>query len=94
MKLPSGDSEKQETKYKQLPDSLSGAMRELAPFTQFGIMMALSIYIMNWVGNHFDEKWNTEPWLTLAGILFAIAASFYHLFRAISNTSDKKNKPQ
>ena len=92
MKPQANDTEHKEDKNKPAADSLGSAYRELAPYLQFGWMLALSVYLMYLAGNYFDEKWDTKPWLSLAGILFALAASFYHLFKAILRTSKNQNK--
>lgn len=52
---------------------------------ELGFMIALPIVILGSLGKYADAKWNTYPWLTLLGILLAIVATSYWMYRYLSS---------
>ena len=49
-------------------------------YSSVGLMFPASILVGFAIG-HFLDKWlRTDPWLTIAFILYGIAAGFYNLF--------------
>ena len=48
---------------------------------ELGFIIALPLIGFGFVGKWLDNRLNTAPWLTLAGILFAIAATTVWLTR-------------
>ena len=48
----------------------------LASFAgEMGFIIALPLLVFVLIGKHFDAKFHTTPWLTLAGIVLAIAST-------------------
>ena len=46
-----------------------------------GLNMALGIGLLAWGGYKLDERWGTDPWLTLAGAILGVIVGFVNLFR-------------
>jgi F0F1-type ATP synthase assembly protein I len=43
----------------------------------FGIAVSVCVYAGRWV----DQRWNTTPWLTVAGLLLGVVTGFVELYR-------------
>jgi len=43
----------------------------------FGIAVALGYLAGHWA----DQRWHTDPWLSLVGLLLGVAAGFRELYR-------------
>jgi LPXTG-motif cell wall-anchored protein len=50
---------------------------------EMGFIIAIPLLILALGGKWLDQKYNTTPWLTVFGILLAIAASTFWLTRRI-----------
>ena len=48
-----------------------------------GIQLAVSVVAGWFLGNYFDGKWQTTPWLGLAGLIFGFAGGLYNLIRVL-----------
>lgn len=42
---------------------------------EMGFIIALPLLVFALAGKWADQKWGTEPWLTIAGILIAISST-------------------
>lgn len=61
-------------------------LRELAYFSSLGFQVALAIFIGLFAGVYLDGRFQTAPWLTLAGLLLGIAAGFRNIGLAIKKS--------
>ena len=61
-------------------------MRELASYSSLGLTVAFSIFIGLFFGIYLDRRFGTEPWLTMVGLGFGIAAAFSNIIRAINKS--------
>jgi F0F1-type ATP synthase assembly protein I len=43
----------------------------------FGIAVGIGVYAGRWA----DHRWNTTPWLTVAGMLLGVVTGFRELYR-------------
>ena len=59
------------------------SLREMAYFSSLGLQVALSIFIGLAIGVYLDHRWETAPWLTLAGLGLGIAAAYRNIGLAI-----------
>lgn len=57
--------------------------RRLALYTSVIFILPTTLIGGLLVGRWADQRWGTEPWLTLAGLLLGIAAAFLELFRIL-----------
>ena len=48
-----------------------------------GIQLSLAVVGGWWIGNYFDEKWDTGPWLALIGLVIGFAGGLYNLIRLL-----------
>ncbi len=63
--------------------SFSEQVRKVAPYLNLGVVLVACVGMGVALGYWLDERWNTKPWLLLAGSLFGIATGFYHFFKTI-----------
>ena len=57
--------------------------KSLGEVASIGITMVAATVIGLGAGYYGDRWLGTSPWLTLAGLLFGIAAGFVNLFRSV-----------
>jgi F0F1-type ATP synthase assembly protein I len=57
--------------------------RRLALYTSVIFILPTTLVGGLLVGRWADQRWGTEPWLTMAGLLLGIAAAFLELFRIL-----------
>jgi ATP synthase protein I len=57
--------------------------RRLALYTSVIFILPTTLIGGLLVGRWADQRWGTEPWLTMAGLLLGIAAAFLELFRIL-----------
>ncbi|MBI4124405.1 MAG: AtpZ/AtpI family protein [Deltaproteobacteria bacterium] len=48
-----------------------------------GIQLALTVVAGWFIGNFFDEKWGTGPWLALSGLVSGFVGGLYNLIRIL-----------
>ncbi len=77
----------------------SKAMRELAPYMNLGINLAVTIGLFCLLGWWLDGKFGTKPLLIIICAFAGIAFGMYNFFRTISDLDKKKkrgagNKPK
>lgn len=60
----------------------------LAKSSAVGLQFAISIAIGAFAGHWLDNRFDTEPWLLLTGVLFGSAAGFRDLYRLAKSQSD------
>ncbi|MCB0261780.1 MAG: AtpZ/AtpI family protein [Calditrichia bacterium] len=67
-------------------------LREAAPLLHFGWTLVTLIVVFAYLGNYLDGKWETGPWMMLAGLIFAIIAGFYIFFKLVSKFNQNTSK--
>jgi F0F1-type ATP synthase assembly protein I len=63
-------------------------LKEYAPYLGLGLQLAITVVVMVFLGIWFDEKFNTEPFLTIACSFLGVFAALYNFIRAVTK-SDK-----
>jgi F0F1-type ATP synthase assembly protein I len=58
-----------------------------ARYSAIGLEMAGAIVGMTLLGNWLDQRWGTEPWLALTGVLLGSAAGFGAMIRLVRRLS-------
>lgn len=58
-----------------------------AVVTDFGYMLLASQLLLGGGGYWADQRFGTEPWLLIVGILLGLAVSFKHLFSALDRAA-------
>lgn len=75
------------------PDSQS-AFRTYALFSgvalEFGASVAAGVYGGQWL----DEKFGTEPWLVVLGVMLGSATGFYLLYKALVKNKAENDRMQ
>ena len=56
-------------------------IRSLAPYLNIGWVFLISILIGLFGGRWLDKKFDTDPWLMLAGMILGIAYGFYYFLK-------------
>jgi len=59
------------------------ALREATRYAQVGMMIVAPMAALGWVGYRLDRRWETSPWLFLAGLLLGMAGGFVSFFRFV-----------
>lgn len=57
-----------------------------------GIQLALTVVGGLLAGQWLDKKWDTSPWLTLAGMVIGMVGGFYNLIRIATWNQARKEK--
>jgi F0F1-type ATP synthase assembly protein I len=62
--------------------------RRLAVFT--GLITALAVTLVGcvYLGHLLDERYRTDPWLTLVGLLVGAGAACFELFRLLGRDQE------
>lgn len=77
-------------KKNQKEDSYSKITKELGPFLNLGLQLAITIVLFCFIGMWIDKHYSTTPiWLIVFSFL-GIALGFYNFFRTINKYSNKK----
>ncbi len=74
--------------------NLHEAYQSLQPYLSLGLTIAVTIVVFLFIGHWLDSRWNTEPWLTLAGGIVGIFLGFtymYYTVRSLLTSPDKKS---
>jgi ATP synthase protein I len=65
------------------PTGEQNAWKALGELSSIGLAMVLAT-VIGLAGGYYLDRWlGTSPWLTLAGLMFGIAAGFVNLFRSV-----------
>ncbi len=66
----------------------------LGTYGTIGLEFALSVFVGLFGGQWLDGKLGTEPWLTLAGLVFGSAAGFRSLWRTVAKMNREAEKEE
>ncbi len=58
-----------------------------------GFQLAGSVVGGLLIGNYFDKKWETAPWLAMTGLILGAIGGFYNLIKILSWNDQRKKKP-
>ncbi len=61
----------------------SQVMKELAPFMNMGIQLAVTMGLFGVLGYYADEYFDTKPVLLILGLLFGAAGGMVGVFREV-----------
>lgn len=59
-----------------------------ARFTAVGIELAATVVALLLLGNWLDQRWGTEPWLALTGVLLGFVLGFMALLKAAQRAAE------
>ena len=63
-------------------------------FSYLGIFFGTAVVLGYFAGHWADQRWHTDPWLSMTGVLIGVAAGFRELYRlsrlAIKDENDRK----
>ena len=71
-------------------------LRSVGPLMNLGVTFAVAIGGLAYVGHWLDERWGSEPWMTLLGAVLGMTVAFINLFRVVvqySKQGQEKEKP-
>ncbi len=85
-------SKKKDDKSRDNSKGLVDVYRELSPYLNIGYTLVFSILIFTYIGQYLDRRWDTAPWMMLAGALCGITVGFYHFFKVTLKSPPKKSK--
>jgi F0F1-type ATP synthase assembly protein I len=64
-----------------------GWLKTAGPYTGLGLELATTILVFLFIGRWLDHRWDTTPWLMIAGAALGFAAGFYGMFRTLAGLS-------
>ncbi|HOK13399.1 MAG TPA: AtpZ/AtpI family protein [Candidatus Kapabacteria bacterium] len=64
-------------------EALFSSIREMAPFMNLGMQMAIPVVLFTLLGWWIDSKNNTSPLFILLFAAIGVFAAFYYFFKAI-----------
>lgn len=67
---------------------LGQIMKALGLLTYIGILMVVSIGIGYFLGAWIDGRLNTEPVISIIGLIVGVGAGFYSVYQVIKGTMD------
>jgi len=59
-----------------------------------GFQLAFSVVAGLFVGQYFDERFHSSPWLTMTGLLLGAVGGFYNLIRILNWNQQRKEKQE
>lgn len=65
-------------------------VKELAPYMNLGLQMALTIGLFALLGWWLDAKFETKPWLVTIGAIFGVVVALYSFFKTVSLLEAKR----
>ncbi len=72
-------------------ESLS-TLRLLAVAGQIGYMVAIPAVVLGFAGAYADTYFGTKPWITLAGLAFALFVSMLAVYRIVTRILDLSSR--
>ena len=72
-----------------------GSFREYSPYLTLGFQLAAAVVVFLLIGVWLDDRWNTSPWLKLAGLFVGTVGGFIKFFTTVSRLSrEEEGKKQ
>jgi F0F1-type ATP synthase assembly protein I len=65
------------------PGSRAETVRELGPYIGLGWVLAVAVVGCTLLGVYLDRRWETRPWLTLAGVLLGVGSGMFAVLRTL-----------
>ena len=84
-------TDEEEKRQKRKPFVNQKIIRELSPYMNLGLQMAITIGLSTLAGWWLDQKFDTKPVLLVILALLGIVLAFYNFFKVVLNF-EKKNK--
>jgi len=69
-----------------------GSFREYSPYLTLGFQLAAAVVVFLMIGVWLDDRWNTSPWLKLAGLFLGTAGGFIKFFTTVSRLGKEEGK--
>jgi hypothetical protein len=80
MSLESGETGGSGRKDARPPGS-GGGGTSLGSYAGHGLTFAASILLFLWIGKKLDQRFHTDPWLTIGLMFLGAGLSFYRMYR-------------
>ena len=68
----------------------ASVVRETAPYLGLGVQMAAAVLVFYFLGSWADTKFNTAPWLMLAGVMLGVVGGFIKLYKIVVDLNKKE----
>jgi len=69
-------------------NDLGQIMKALGLLTYIGILMVVSIGIGYFLGAWLDGRFNTEPVISIIGLIIGVGAGFYSVYQVVKELMD------
>ena len=68
------------------------SLKSVGPYLGIGLELAITILIFLLLGRYLDNRWDTTPWLMIAGAALGFAAGFYGMFKTLAGLSKPRDR--
>jgi F0F1-type ATP synthase assembly protein I len=68
------------------------SFREYSPYLTLGFQLAAAVVVFLMIGVWLDDRWNTSPWLKLAGLFVGTVGGFIKFFTTVSRLGKEQGK--
>jgi ATP synthase protein I len=75
-----------------MPSRNQVPMRTIGVAGGLGFVLGLSALLGALAGRYLDQRWGTEPWITLVGTLLGTAAGFYQVVTVLKQLEGKSSR--
>jgi len=58
-----------------------------------GLELGIGVALGVWGGLYLDRRFDTEPWLMIAGLTLGVISGFYNLYRLALIQEDESDEP-
>lgn len=60
-----------------------GFLKKMVWMTSLGVSMVLATFVGLYIGVYLDDKFSTEPWLTILFLIIGIMAGFRNIYTLV-----------
>ncbi len=69
-----------------------GPFGQVAPYLGLGLQLAVTVVVFFYIGKWLDDRYDTKPYLMLAGSMVGMAGGFIKFYKTVNELS--KNEDQ
>ena len=70
----------------------TGANSDLARYSGLGLSFALTVLAFAFAGHWLDERWDSSPWLLIAGVFLGFALGLYSMVKKLPSRASRSRR--
>lgn len=75
-----------------MPKEREGAAGDLYRYSSLGLQFAATVGVFALAGRWLDGRWNTGPWLLIAGVFLGFALGLYSMIQKLPSSARTRAK--